>query len=81
MYYADRSWGRGRVCDAWIKYDPNLHYKHIEYFAKIIIGEWDVDEGFDKWLRYFYKAGGQECIDGYNEWWDTEGKAGFRKFG
>jgi len=78
-YYADRHWGA--ECDAWIKYGPNLHSKHIEYFSKMIIGETKIDEGFDKWVTYFKTAGGQECTDQYNEWWDAEGRDGMEQFG
>ena len=79
LFYLSRDWCAEPP--SWVQYGPNLSSKHGEYFSKIIIGEYSVDEGFQKWIDVFNSSGGKEVTEDYNKWWDSEGRAGMESIG
>ncbi len=48
-------WRRGSGIDTMVQ----------EYYAKVLVGELDVDASWDDWVKRWSEAGGAELIEGY----------------
>ena len=44
---------------------PGIDTMVQEYYAKVLVGELDVDASWDDWVKRWSEAGGAELIEGY----------------
>jgi putative aldouronate transport system substrate-binding protein len=47
----------------------DLNSKRQEYFTRIIVGDMDVEDGFQEWIDYWNKNGGRQITQEVNEWY------------
>ena len=71
----DKGWGPDTP--SWIGKGYDLVDSKTRYFKKNIRGDLTVEDGFNQWISYFNENGGKPATEEMNQWWDSEGKAGF----
>jgi putative aldouronate transport system substrate-binding protein len=50
----------------------DLNSKRLEYFTKIIVGDLDVERGFEDWVDYWNVNGGELITAEVNEWYAAQ---------
>ena len=63
---------QGTPTSAQAKYAGDLRSTRDETFIQIIVGELDLNEGWQEWLTYWEKNGGAEWTQEVNEWKSTQ---------
>ncbi len=62
---------RGPPTTAQARYAGDLRSMRNELFIQMVVGELDLDTGWNQWLRYWENNGGEEWTDQVNEWYRT----------
>ena len=73
----DKGWGP--ETPTWLNKGPDLMGNNMQYFVRIIRGDYTVDGGFSSWTSYFNNNGGKTATSEINTWWKLEGKSVYNK--